>query len=362
MFKKPPKPPSAGGLSFAFEPLDPGAAREIAEGVIWARIALPGRIDHVNVYLLKDDSGWTLVDAGLGEPGVEEQLAFVLERELKGAAITRVIATHMHPGQVGQAGLICERYGAGLWMSRLEYLSARVLAADLGPAPQEAIDVLLAAGWKDGWLKGYRERFGDFGRSVRALPPTFTRIEDRDDVLIGGRVWRVITGEGHSPEHVCLWQPELKLFISGDQVLPASESIVSVQPNEPGADPLNDWLTSCWRIMAAIPEDVLVLPGRDAPFRGLHARLDQLIAVAHDRLERLKGALDKPKRVVDLMRAIHLREAGERERLTVTGQTLAHLNYLKRKGRVRYGLDKAGIAWFELDPSAEEEEDELEAL
>jgi glyoxylase-like metal-dependent hydrolase (beta-lactamase superfamily II) len=361
MFKKPVKAPS-GALSYPFDALDPGAARPLADGVVWARLAAPGRIGHVNVYLLRDGDGWTLVDTGAGVEAVEEQLAFLLDRELEGAPLVRVIATHMHPAQVGQAGLVCRRHGAPLWTSRLEYLSARVFAADRPPPPQEAIDFLLAAGWKEAWLTGYRERYGGYGRALRALPPSFTRIEDRDDVLIDGRIWRVITGEGHSPEHVCLWQPDLKMFISGDQVLPMTESVVSVWPTEPGGDPLNDWLTSCWRIMAAIPEDVLVLPSRDVPFYGLHARLDQIILEHQSRLERLKTALDKPKRVVDLMRLMHQREPHEAERLTFTGETLAHLNYLKRKGRVSYALDEAGVAWFELDPNAEEEEDELEAL
>src|SRR5690606_22889997 len=140
--------------------------------------------------------------------------------------------------------------------------------------------------------------YGAYGRNVRTLPQSFVRIEDRDDVHIGGRVWRVITGGGHSPEPVCLWQPELKAFIAGDQVLPETPIVVSVWPTEPASDPLTDWLASGWRIMAAIPDDVLVLPGRDEPFYGLHARIETLIAGCESRLERLKAALDRPRRVI----------------------------------------------------------------
>lgn len=363
--RKPPKAPS-GALSHPFEPLEPGEAREVADGVIWARLSSSGPQTGVNVYLLRDEPGWTLVDTGAGDEALEEQLAWVLERELDGAPITRVICTHMHPDQIGQAGLVCARYGAELWISRLEYLNTRVLIADRPPPPQEAIDFLVAAGWDESWLRGFREAYGRFGRRIRALPPAFTRIEDRDDVAIGGRTWRVITGAGHSPEHVCLWQPELKLFISGDQVLPKTPTVTPVCALEPAADPLSDWLASCWRFMAAIPDDVLVLPGRDTPFVGLHIRLEEIIADRQDRLERIKAALDRPKRVVDLFRPLLLREVGERERGTATGEALAFLNYLRRKGRVRYTLDEAGVAWFELDPvgrqSAEEEEDDLAAL
>lgn len=361
--RKPPKPPS-GALLYPFETLEPGEAREVADGVVWVRLASSGPLGGVNVYLLRDEEGWTLVDSGAGEEAVEEQLAWVLDRELDGAPLSRVVSTHMHPDQIGQAGLVCRRHGAELWTSRLEYLSARVLIADRPPPPQEAVDFFAAAGWEEAWLRSFREAYGGFGRRIRALPPTFTRIEDRDDVLIGGRVWRVITGAGHSPEHVCLWQPDLKLFISGDQVLPKTHSVVAVNPMEPAADPLSDWLSSCWRVMAAIPDDVLVLPSRDTPFQGLHVRLDQIIEDANVRLQRIKDALDAPKRAVDLIRPLMLREIGERERGAATGEVIACLSYLSRKGQVRYALDAQGVAWFELDPDAAEieEEDDLAAL
>lgn len=360
LIKKPKKAP-ASALSYPFKPLEPGETCAVADGVIWARLQRPEPGEAMNVYLLADDEGWTLVDTGAGEEAIEEQLAWILERELDGAPVTRVIGTHMHPGHIGQAGLVCRRYGAALWMSRLEYLTARVLAADQPPAPEEAIGFFTAAGWSEAELRSFRERYGGFGRRMRALPETFVRIEDRDDVMIGGRVWRVITGGGHSPEHVCLWQPELKLFLSGDQVTPKARPAVAVWPTEPAADPLTDWLASCWRIMAAIPDDVITLPSRDAPFRGLHARLDEMLEDAHDRLERVKAALDEPRRVVDLFRAMYLREITEAERGRATRETLACLNNLKRKGRASYAVDNAGTAWFEIDHAAQEP-GELEEL
>jgi glyoxylase-like metal-dependent hydrolase (beta-lactamase superfamily II) len=39
---------------------------------------------------------------------------------------------------------------------------------------------------------------------------------------------RVVVGSGHSPEHACLYCPELGVLISGDQVLPRISSNISV--------------------------------------------------------------------------------------------------------------------------------------
>jgi len=333
-------------LTYPYDALKHGETLEIADGVIWVRLPLPFDLDHINVYLLRDGDGWTIVDTGLGDPRTEEQLAWIFERELGGAPITRVLCTHMHPDHIGQAGWICRRYGAALWMSRLEYITARVLVTDEPPAPQEAIDFLIAAGWEDSWVEAYRERYGMFGKGVCALPQVYTRIEDRRDIEIDGRTWRVITGSGHSPEHVCLWQPELKLFISGDQVLPKISSNVSVWPTEPAADPLNDWMSSCWRLMAAIPDDVLVLPSHNTPFHGLHARLEGLIEGHEKRLIRLERGLSEPKSAVELFSTMFMRKISSGDRMMATGETLAHLNYLVRQGRARYCVGDDGVARF----------------
>ncbi|MGD2132659.1 MAG: MBL fold metallo-hydrolase [Maricaulaceae bacterium] len=348
---------AAPPLRFPFDAPKPGRCLKIAEVVIWARLPLPFELDHINIYFLKDDAGWTVVDTGLGDEHTRALLAKMLDRELGGAPVVRVICTHMHPDHIGQAGWLCRRYDAPLWMSRLEYLSARMLIADEPPAPQEAVDFLVAAGWEDKWIDDYKERYGGFGKGVRPMPQAYTRIEDRDDIAIGDRVWRVITGAGHSPEHVCLWQPEMKLFISGDQVLPKISSNVSVWPTEPAADPLNDWLLSCWRLMAAIPDEVLVLPSHNTPFHGLHARLDSLIEGHHKRLERVMEALDAPRRVVDLLPKLFGRKLKGHDHMMATGETLAHLNYLVRKGRARYELDASRIAWFSREDDAEADPD-----
>ncbi len=339
-------------LEYPFSAPKPGALQRVADGVHWLRMPLPMALDHINLYLLEDGDGWTIVDTGLGDSTTEGLWDDVIEKHLGGRPITRVLCTHMHPDHTGMAGWLCRRSGAPLWMSRLEYTTARMLVADVAPAPDDAIEFYRAAGWDEDQLERYKQRFGLFGKAVRRLPDSFRRIEDRDDIVIGGRTWRVIVGSGHSPEHVCLWQPELKLFISGDQVLPRISSIVAVWPTEPAADPLNDWLSSCWRLMAAIPDDVFVLPSHNEPFRGLHARLEHLIDGHAKKLERLERAIAKPTRVVDMFSAMFAREIGAGDLSMATGETLAHLNYLVRRGRASYAVDSTGVARFTRESAA----------
>ena len=163
---------------------------------------------------------------------------------------------------------------------------------------------------------------------------------------IGDHAWRVVVGSGHSPEHACLHCPDLKLLISGDQVLPKISSNVSVFPTEPDGDPLTDWLTSLKRIKATVPDDVLVLPAHNDPFFGLHARLDHLVS-GHERgLSRLHNLIAEPKRVVDVFHVLFRRQIDENLLGLATGESLAHLNCLLARGHAVRERDENGVDWY----------------
>jgi glyoxylase-like metal-dependent hydrolase (beta-lactamase superfamily II) len=204
-----------------------------------------------------------------------------------------------------------------------------------------------AAGWDEDAIEHYKARFGGFGRALHALPDSFHRLNDGDEIMIGGRTWRVVVGSGHSPEHACLHCPELKLMISGDQVLPRISSNVSVFPTEPDGDPLTDWLTSLARIRTKIPDDVLVLPAHNDPFHGLHARIDHLIG-GHERgLARLHALIAEPKRAVDVFRALFRRQIDHNLLGLATGESLAHLNCLMARGQATRTRDENGVDWYQ---------------
>jgi glyoxylase-like metal-dependent hydrolase (beta-lactamase superfamily II) len=237
------------------EPPDPGVAREIAPGVYWVRMPLPFALQWINLWLLEDGDGWTIVDTGMGMEQTREYWRAIFDAKLGAKPVKRVICTHMHPDHMGLAGWICRKFNAPLLMSRLEYITGRMLVADTGrEAPEEGVQFYRAAGWDEDLLDSYKVRFGGFGKAVSKMPDAYQRLDDNDIIEINGRPWRVITGNGHCPEHVCLWQEELKLFISGDQVLPRISSNVSVFPTEPDGDPLADWINSCKKLLNTVSE------------------------------------------------------------------------------------------------------------
>jgi glyoxylase-like metal-dependent hydrolase (beta-lactamase superfamily II) len=322
-----------------------GRVKPVAPGVFWVRMPLPFALQWINLWLIEDGDGYTLVDTGLATQEARANWELIFADKLRGKSIKRVICTHMHPDHVGLAGWISERFRCRLWMTRLEYVTCRMLVADTGrPAPEEGVRFYRSAGWNDAELANYRAKFGGFGRGVSALPEEFRRIDDGATIRIGARDWRVVAGHGHSPEHACLWQPELKLLISGDQVLPRISSNVSVFPTEPDADPLTDWLESCEKLRTLIPADTLVLPAHNEPFLGLHGRLRDLIGGHERTLARIEQRLaEGDKRAVDLFTTLFGRKVDADLLFLATGESIAHLNYLIERGRARavHGTDGA---------------------
>jgi glyoxylase-like metal-dependent hydrolase (beta-lactamase superfamily II) len=324
-----------------------GSAVVVAPGVLWLRMPLFAALPWINVWTIAERDGWSIVDTGLKSPDTIDAWQHAFSHALDAAPVTRVVVTHMHPDHCGMAGWIAERFKARLWMSRLEYLSCRLMAADTGRcAPADGIAFYRAAGWDEEAIERYKTKFGSFGEMIYPLPASYRRLSDGDSLRFGEHEWRVVVGSGHSPEHACLYCPELKLLISGDQVLPRISSNVSVYPTEPDADPLNDWLNSLADIKKRIPDDVLVLPAHNSPFKGLHARIDELIESHRAGLARLESALATPRRAVDVFgalfaRPIHLSVLG-----MATGEAVAHLNYLSNTGRAIREPDGDGIWWW----------------
>jgi glyoxylase-like metal-dependent hydrolase (beta-lactamase superfamily II) len=330
----------------------PGEAKEIAPGVLWLRMPLPFDLSHINVWAIRDGDGWAIFDTGMHTPQALDAWRRICSDSgpLGGRKPTRVLATHMHPDHVGMAGWLTREFDCALWMTRAEYLTCRVLAADTGrEAPLEGLRFYRRAGWDADGIESYRSRFGRFGSMIAPLPESYRRVRDGDCIRIGEHDWHVVVGAGHSPEHACFFCPDLQLLISGDQVLPRISSNVSVFPTEPDENPLHDWLSSLDKLTQAIPDDVLVLPAHDDPFYGLHTRLARLASGHARQLDRLRRVLATgPRRAVDIFTTLFGLpiSANTHVQQLATGESLAHLNYLMRRGEAIVSDDADGVAWY----------------
>ncbi|MBM3341405.1 MAG: MBL fold metallo-hydrolase [Betaproteobacteria bacterium] len=317
----------------------PGAVTQIAEGVLWLRMPLPFVLNHINLWLIEDGEGWTIVDCGFATDQARECWNQILARELKGKPVTRVIVTHFHPDHIGLCDWLCQKHGLLPWMSKAEFLQSHIVCSRGGAADPELLRGLMTAHGLDGpRMKWIAERENLYPRGVPSLPHGHQRMRENDVIKIGAHTWRVIVGHGHSPEHVSLYCAALGLFISGDMLLPRISTNVSVWPAEPEADPVGEFLDSLKRY-AQLPGDTLVLPSHGLPFRGLNARVDALHEHHRSRLERVMQACVKPQAAVDVIPVLFDRKFDDHHLLFAMGEGIAHLNYLMHRGQLRRTCD-----------------------
>src|SRR5271166_1842957 len=318
-------------------PPAPGTTIEVAPGILWARLALPFLLDHVNIYFVDDGDGWALIDTGLGNNATKVAWQQLLESVLKDRPLTRIIATHFHPDHVGAAGFLLKRFSVPLYMAATEYLQCLNLHLDPGALEAEHyrrfyLDHGLDADTTQRVVTGGHA----YLKLLSGLPPTYHRLVAGDTLRIGGRAFDVLTGGGHSPEQIMLVARAEKLFFPADQVLAKISPNVSVSAIDPEGDPLGQYLRSLDAIGAGVNGDLLVLPGHNLPFYGLHTRIDALVAHHHSRCDRiLRACRAEPRSAAELVPFVFTRKLDPRQMGFAFGEVLAHVNFMLRRGALK---------------------------
>jgi len=318
-------------------PPAPGEAIEIAPRVLWLRMPLPFALDHINLWLLVDDDGVTLVDCGYGDPATRALWERHCATTLATRPIRRIIATHFHPDHLGNAAWLSGRLGAPVAMTTSEYLMAHAVANQYASYGTGAVlDHFRRHGMADQNLAALEARGNAYRRGVPELPQSFDRLQGGDERRAAGTTWRVILGHGHSPEHAALHSAERGVLIAGDMLLPKISTNISVPAAEPDADPLALFLRSL-STFEALPPETLVLPSHGLPFRGIPLRVAQLRTHHAARLAELEEAVKAtaaPSSAADLVPVLFRRELDVHQQFFAMGEAIAHLNHLWRAARL----------------------------
>lgn len=316
---------------------DPGQIVAISDTILWTRIPLPYRLDHVNVYFIRDGDEWALVDTGINTTEARQTWNRIWTQALPNLRISKIIVTHHHPDHIGLAGWLCERFDAQLLTSQTTYMSSRVLSL----APQETglrqyFDFYVSQGMSEESAGLVAIQGSEYLRRVSELPTTFLRLVQGDKLAIGDREFRVVTADGHAPEQIMLYNDKDRLLFAADQVIERISPNVSVFANEPNGDPLGHFLRSLRLMRQELPNNVLVLSGHGRPFRGLHERCLDLEQHHEERCQSIRDAcLKGPHSVADLVPILFSRQMDPHQMSFAFTETLAHVNRLIRRSELR---------------------------
>ena len=326
----------------------PGTTLEVAPGIHWLSMPLPFQLDHINLWLMEDDGGWTIVDTGIGNEQTRTLWDAILVEKKIGTA-DRIVVTHYHPDHAGNAAWLCERFAAMLWMTQGEYLTAHaVRGGGAGYTPEAVLDVFRRNGLDEERAARMAGGGNRYARLVPDFPLCYRRIIEGDRLRIRGREWRAIVGHGHAPEHLSLHCEALNTVIAGDMLLSTISTNVSVWSIDPEGDPLRLFLESVARYRD-LPADVLVLPSHGKPFRGAHRRVAELEEHHQARLAELVEALKhEPRSAAELLGVLFRRPLDAHQTFFAMGEAIAHLHYLHYAGRVRRALGDDGIMRYGL--------------
>ena len=348
------RPHARAVLDYPFEaPATDGSVVEVAPGILWARMPMPMALDHINVYLLRGEDGWTLIDTGLNTDTARARWEHIAATHLDGLPIVRLVCTHMHYDHAGLASWLCERFDIPLHMTHGEYFMMRTLAE---PVPDPLPPAQATFYQRSGMPPERVERMWKAIRQDPFRPPqpqSFHRLRGGDELALGGRTWRVVIGEGHSPEHACLYCEAEQILIAGDQLLPRISSNVLVTSIEPEANPLQLWLGSLARLEQLAP-GTLVLPSHERVFRGLHARTEELRAHHAHQFVLLRTYLSAHGScsAFEAMLCMFPRLRSPVDDMLALGESIAHLAWLRYEGVVRRVLDEDGVHRFALTSPA----------
>jgi glyoxylase-like metal-dependent hydrolase (beta-lactamase superfamily II) len=340
-------------IKYLFEtPPEPGTTRALLPGLTWVRVPLPFVLNHVNCWLLDDVLGdVTLIDTGADKPETRAMWDAVLDALPEGKRLGRLICTHGHPDHVGLAGWLVEKHKVELHMTLAEWLAPQVWREEgMNPMRPEVKAFFSSHGLSDGAIaKMDKSREATPFRNF-PLPARFRRLQDRQNVTFGQRQWKVLVNGGHADEHASFYCKSDGILIAGDQILSKITPVVGVFPSQPWSDPLADYLASLDRLRK-LPADTIVLPSHGLPFRGLHARIDQLKAHHASRLQALWDLLETPKSGLEMAQGLFPKAMAAGGQVTMAlAETLAHAHYLAGTKRAMLERSVAGAITFRRLP------------
>jgi glyoxylase-like metal-dependent hydrolase (beta-lactamase superfamily II) len=311
---------------------------EIVPNLYRTEIPLPkSPLKWLNSYIVRGRDRFLIIDTGFNREECRNEMNASLQKLGVNLNKTDIFVTHLHVDHMGLAGTLATD-NSKVYFNEKEAHQINTLRNNWADHWQKLMDVYVANGFL---AEGARLSMDSHPARKYGLKRevAFSLVKDGDIIEVGDFHFKCIATPGHSPGHMCLYEPNKKILVAGDHVL------FDITPNITYwlemDDPLNEYLTNLEKIEAL---DVkIVLPGHRRLVHDLHKRIKELQEHHRDRLNEVLAALDDGAKTA-LQIAPHIRwdiafnswdEFPPAQKWFAFGETLAHVRFLENKGKVR---------------------------
>jgi glyoxylase-like metal-dependent hydrolase (beta-lactamase superfamily II) len=320
---------------------------EVATGIFQLKMPLPFRLNHINLYLLEDTCGWVLIDTGLNTEKTLDLWEIFLSSGFFEKPITKIILTHLHPDHIGMSAWLSERLDVPVFLSQGDWDMAQFLWEN----DSDIAKILYTDYWKSFGVESHLlddmlESRLHYKKLVKRLPEHIHFLEVNSLLLIKDQQWNLLAMPGHSPEHMCLWNPAQKILISGDHVLPTITPNISFHPTGL-TNPLESYLLSLETLLELDCD--YYLPAHGPISSNLHERVKGIIQHHQEKFVLIMNHTESPITVAEAVPILFSKELPPHQLMFAYAETAAHLIYLSSRNFLH--LDRSQRLLFSRQPS-----------
>src|SRR5699024_3816163 len=303
----------------------------LENGNVRVGIPVPFPMKYVYCYLMKNDSGYTMVDTGFHYSKATQAWEEIFNKlRLAPGDIHTIVLTHFHPDHSGLAGWMQAKTGANVWMSEVD-LKMMQLAFGEGEDQKRQVEKLLT---DHGVPSRLREEIHINLQKVKRHVQPLHKVKDpnQDNIILDNRTWEVIETPGHSEGHLCFYEKKEKILLAGDMILDKITPNISLWPGG-SKYPLYDYLNSLKKLEQLPIKEAW--PGHGEIIYHVPQRLATLIHHHKDRLEKISLLATNKSGFEITSELFKDRELNPHQWRFAISETLAHLEYLVEKQIVK---------------------------
>jgi glyoxylase-like metal-dependent hydrolase (beta-lactamase superfamily II) len=321
---------------------------EIVPDLYRNEIPLPNSpLKSLNSYIVRGEDRFLIIDTGFNREECQNEMNVSLQKLGVDLNKTDIFVTHFHVDHIGLADSLATE-NSKVYLNETEAHHPVFQDNNLSGYQQKLLDVYVANGFpaESARISLESHPARKYGLKRKRA---FSVVKDGDIMEVGDFHFQCIATAGHSPGHMCLYEPNRKILVAGDHILG------DITPNIAYwlemDDPLDEYLTNLEKVRAL--DIKVVLPGHRRLVRDLHKRISELQEHHRDRLNEVLAALrDGAKTAFQIAPCItwdiafnSWKEFPPAQKWFAFSETLAHVKFLENKGRVRRHSQSDGILY-----------------